>query len=312
MKFLEVIGANARWVMAGGCVAALFLPSLSALLRPALPALVSVVLAVAMTRIDLGAIARGAIRPARLFSWLAAVVLMMPVSGALLWVIGHLVLPQDRSLLVLYAAAPPIASAAGICFLMRYDAQRAVEVTATATLLTPIIGPLLLALMVPDLPGLDPVPLAIRLSMIIAGGVTLAIAAKAIIGQERIAASGRRFDGIAACIMVLFVIPLFDGVGGTILSDPQTSLRILALCFVLNLGTTIAVLKLGEGPLGRARAGAYGVLSGNRTVAIYLAALPYDPHMALFVALYQFPMYLTPLALDALGLNNRNEAVTSP
>ena len=39
---------------------------------------------------------------------------------------------------------------------------------------------------------------------------------------------------------------------------------------------------------------------GNRTVAIYLAALPHDPQFALFVALYQFPMYLTPLLFKPL------------
>jgi len=310
MKILDIIGANARWVMAGGCVAALFLPSLSAFLRPALPALISVVLAVAMSRIDLGEVARGAIRPARLFGWLTAIALMMPLAAGMLWVIGHFAPPQDRALLIFFAAAPPIASSAGICFLMRYDAQRAVEITVAATLMTPILGPALLALMVPDLPGLDPVPLAIRLSLMVAGGVILALAAKALIGRERIARSGRTFDGIAACIMVLFVIPLFDGVGATILTDPMTTLRILILAFTLNLGTSIAVLKLGEGTLGRSRAGAYGVLSGNRTVALYLAALPYDPHFALFVALYQFPMYLTPLALDALGL--RNNVMQSP
>ena len=170
MRVLETVGANARWIMAGGCVAALFLPSLSALLRPALPFLVSVVLATAMTRIDLGEIARGAIRPARLGGWLTAIALMMPVAAGLMWLIGQAALPEDRPLLILYALAPPIASSAGISFLMRYDAQRAVEVTVAATLLTPLIGPALLAVMLPELPGLDPVPLAIRLGTMVAIG----------------------------------------------------------------------------------------------------------------------------------------------
>ena len=305
MRVLETVGANARWIMAGGCVAALFLPSLSALLRPALPFLVSVVLATAMTRIDLGEIARGAIRPARLGSWLAAIALMMPVAAMLMWLLGQAALPEDRPLLILYALAPPIASSAGISFLMRYDAQRAVEVTVAATLLTPLIGPALLAVMLPELPGLDPVPLALRLGAMVAGGVAMALVAKALIGRDRIARSGRKFDGIAACIMVLFVIPLFDGVGATILADPATALRVLVLSVALNLGINIAVILIGERSLGRPRAGAYGVMSGNRTVALYLAALPYDPHFALFVALYQFPMYLTPLALGALGLDHR-------
>ena len=50
--------------------------------------------------------------------------------------------------------------------------------------------------------------------------------------------------------------------------------------------------------LGAETSGALGILWGNRTVAIYLAALPPDPQVTLFVALYQFPMYFTPLLLQ--------------
>ncbi len=307
MSFLDRIGANARWVMAGGCIAALFLPGLSALLRPVLPALVSFVLAMAMARIDLAEVARGALRPARLGGWLLAVALMMPVAGGLLWLLGTLAPPRDQALLVLYAAAPPIASAAGICFLMGYNAQRAVEVTVAATLLTPLIGPAMLALLLPDLAPIPPATLALRLAAMIAGGIALALAIKALVGPERIRTHARRFDGIAACVMVLFVLPLFDGVGPMILSEPLTAAKVLALCLVINLGTTVALLQLGR---DRFTSGAYAVMAGNRTVALYLAALPPDPYFGLFVALYQFPMYLTPLALDTLGLHNRREAAT--
>jgi hypothetical protein len=56
-------------------------------------------------------------------------------------------------------------------------------------------------------------------------------------------------------------------------------------------------LLLRAAPVPMEDAGASAVIWGTRSVAIYLAALPYDPVFALFVALYQLPMYATPLVL---------------
>jgi len=48
----------------------------------------------------------------------------------------------DHASLILLAAAPPIASSAGLCFLLGFNARLALETTLIATILTPIIGPL--------------------------------------------------------------------------------------------------------------------------------------------------------------------------
>lgn len=306
---LDWLGARARWVMALGCVAALLLPGLATQLRPALPVLVCVVLAMAMCRIDLITVAREAANLRRLASWLGIIALMMPVSGALMWVIGQVMLPDDRFALILFAAAPPIASSAGICFLMGYDARRAIEVTILATLLTPLIGPVMLDLLLDAPVELSSAALGLRLAAMIAGGVALALAIRAVLGADRIARLGRRFDGIAACVMVTFVFPLFDGVGPLVWAEPLRALRVLMLSFAINLGLCVLIIRLGTARLGRGVAGAMGVMWGNRTVALYLAALPADPKLALFVALYQFPMYVTPLVLDLLGLDARQNAV---
>jgi hypothetical protein len=66
LRGLAWIGARARWVLAAGVVAATFLPSLSATLRPFVPGLMVLVLCVSMARLDLGMLARRASRPRRL------------------------------------------------------------------------------------------------------------------------------------------------------------------------------------------------------------------------------------------------------
>ena len=43
------------------------------------------------------------------------------------------------------------------------------------------------------------------------------------------------------------------------------------------------------------------VVSGNRNLGLYFAALPADPLFSLFVATYQIPIYLTPMVAGWFG-----------
>lgn len=296
---LTAMGRRARWILAVGSVAALFLPDVSAALRPILPGLVAMVLALSMARIDLGATLRDALRPRRLALLLAISVLLIPVCAVVYGAVGRLISAEVAASLVYLGAAPPIASAAGLCFMLGYNARLALEITVAATLLTPILGPLAAALALPDGGvALDPLTLARNLSAMIFGGVILGLALRHGIGPQRIARHGPIFDGVAAVGMLLFIMPLFDRVGSLILADPLRAALLLVLAAVFNLGANLVSQRLLATSLGPADRGAAGVVMGNRTIAIYLAALPFEPTFALFVALYQFPMYFTPLLLS--------------
>lgn len=300
---LHWLGRNARFILSLGCLAALFVPQLSALIRPALPALVSMVLGLAMARLDLAQIARDALVPRRLVRSVGLTLLLMPACVILYktLAIAFGLGPDDQTALVLLAASPPIASAAGLCFLLGFNARLALEATLVATILTPVLGPLIVALALPDLAPVSPLLLGQRLGLMVLGGLALGIGIRQIVGPARVDRNKDAFDGIAALGMVLFVIPLFDGVGPTILAEPMRALWVLALAFVFNVGINLSVTRATRPWLVHEDAGAVGLVWGNRTIAIYLAALPYDPQFSLFVALYQFPMYLTPLLLSRKG-----------
>ena len=304
IRALEWAGRHARWILSLGCVAAMFLPDVSAALRPVLPALVSMVLALAMARIDLVATARGALRPGRLLILAGIAVLMLPVTAVIYGGLGRLIGEAYNPSLVYLAAAPPIASAAGLCFLLGFNARLAVEVTVATTLLTPILGPLAIELALPgaEVP-LEPLALAIRLAGMIAGGTVAAIIIRALVGPERIAQRAQVFDGVAALGMLLFVFPLFDRVPEVILADPARAAFVLALCFAFNIGMNLATRAVAGRFLTAPDAGTAGLLMGNRNISMFLAALPFEPVFALFVALYQFPMYFTPLLLRRLALS---------
>ncbi len=297
---LAWIGARARYVLSLGCLAALFLPDLAAFVRPALPYLVSVVLAMGMARVDLGQVLREALSIRKLSMLVSASIALMPVSAALYLGVAKLTgLPTSMQTALIYlAAAPPIASSAGLCFLLGFNARLALEVTVSATLLTPILGPLTVNWLLPVVSPLSPVLLATNLAAMIAGGIILALIIRTLIGAERIAANKLSFDGAAALTMLLFVIPLFDGVGPTMLARPGLSAGIFALSILFNLGINLSVNTAARRMTDPATAGACGILAGNRTIAMYLAALPPDPVFTAFVALYQFPMYFTPLVLQ--------------
>ncbi|PJN95257.1 hypothetical protein CNY89_09530 [Amaricoccus sp. HAR-UPW-R2A-40] len=71
---------------------------------------------------------------------------------------------------------------------------------------------------------------------------------------------------------------------------------VLALACAMNLGPNLA-MRLAFRPAGRRTAAAYGLMFGNRTIALYVAVMPHDADLTLFVALYQAPILLGPLLL---------------
>lgn len=303
---LAWLGARARGALVVGILLCFVVPDLSRFLRPALPFLVPMVLGLAMARIDLAATLRRALRPRRLALLMAICLLLMPVGAALYLGLARLagLDPALASALVYLAAAPPIASAGALCFMLGFNAALAVELTVAATLLTPLLGPATVALFLPGAAAIAPLDLAFRLGLMIAAAVLVAVAIRRGVGAARLVRHAGMMDGIGVIALVVFVIPLFDGVPAMILEAPARAAKVLAVAVVANLGITLLVRAalLRGTRLEQADSGAAGVVAGNRTIAIYLAALPPDPAFALFVALYQVPMLLTPAILQAVGI----------
>lgn len=297
VRFLNWAGTQARWVLIAGCFLALFLPALSSALRPALPALISLVLGLSVARMELTEFWRRMLKPRRMVQSVLVVLVMMPGTAfVLVQVLTLAGFPQSFvNSAILFALAPPISSAAGLCFILGYDARRALELTLIATLMTPVLGPLAIELLAPDLVAPPFVSLAVKLGQMVAGGLLIGIAIRISFGAEKISANKPAFDGVSALCMVLFVIPLFDGVAPLLWKHPLLSAAVFVFASVVNLGMNLACTAITWRSVGRESAGALGLMWGNRTVALYLAALPFDPVFALFVALYQFPMYATPL-----------------
>ncbi|QIE57193.1 hypothetical protein G5B40_18155 [Pikeienuella piscinae] len=292
---LTWIGARARWIMLVGAFAGLAFPAGAEALRPLLPFLVALVYAIAMLRIDPIAVLKGLAAPRHALRVAFAVIAMMIVAPVMaFWAARALGLGPDlESALVYTMAAPSIASSAAICLIIGFQGRVALELTVVSSLVMPVAGPAVAGVLLGSALEIDPAALGFRVALMIFGGFAAAMVGRRIMGEARIERHAPALDGLAAIAFLLFVMPLFDGVGPSIAEAPVMSLLYLGVATLIILGPGALALRLPGAP---SRNGAIGVAFGARSVAIYLAALPPDPVFTLYVALYQLPMAAIVLA----------------
>jgi BASS family bile acid:Na+ symporter len=119
--------------------------------------------------------------------------------------------------------------------------------------------------------------------------------------RRRMASSMPLIDGINVLILLLFAIPIMDGVTGHLANAPW---RTLGFVLWASLMTAFFIVAMGLAfwPLGRrfALTAAYG--GGSRNNALLLAILPatVDPDYFLFIAAVQVPIYTVPSVMQPI------------
>lgn len=295
MTFLGFVGRHAGAFLLCGVVVVAFLPGLSAMLRPWLPALVSLVLGLAIARLDVGSILRDFAKPKTLGLMLLCLVLFIPLSCIALVGLGRLFGAHPDTLLALgvFGASPPLSSAASLALILGYDARITLQFGILSTLALPVLGPATLALVGIDA-DIAALQMAGRIALMVLGGFTIGLGLQRLLGRSRIAANSDAFNGAATLAMILFLFPIFDGVIGYAVTKPAQAAGLLILALALNFGGHIALAQAGRRFADPAKARAAGLMFGNRNVSFYLAVLPLNPALGLFVAAAQIPIYATP------------------
>jgi len=313
MMPLAWIGARARFVLAFGVVAALVVPGPGTLLDGTIPFWVALLTGLAMTRIDLAGVARRALGPRRLARSLGFLALLMLATPALFWALGRAAGLGEAHLaaLVLTAAAPPLGSATAFCLILRLNAAFALEMTVLGAFLTPFTMPGVARALLGEAVPLDAAEMLLRLGTLIGAAAVGAVAVRLALGASRIERHRLSFDGLSSLCLILFLFPLFDGLTDQIAAAPLFAALTLLLVLLANLGTQVAVFPVARRAAGRDTGGAAALIWGNRNAALALAALPPDPVMTLYVALYQFPMYFTPLIMRPV-VGDAEPAVAPP
>lgn len=296
---LAWVGTRARWALAVGVVAALLIPGPGALLSGTVPFWVAVLFGLAMMRIDLGAVLTRAVRPRRLARNLLLLGLLMVLTPALAWLAaGALGVPDPLiEALVYTTAAPPLGSATAFCLMLGLDAAFALEVTVLGSFLTPLSMPVVVRSLLGDAVPVDGLEMLLRLGLLIGAASLGAVIGRYLLGADWIARRALSFDGLSSVILVLFLFPLFHGIGAMISAMPMIALTAFVLAIVANLGVQITSFPVCRAVAGRETGGAVSLIWGNRNAALTLAFLPEAPIVVLYIALYQFPMYFTPLVM---------------
>ena len=303
---LSVLGKHARLCLPIGILIALILPDMGSQIRHIVPFIIVLIYASAMIRLDLWEAFKGSLLPRRIVQNIGFSFIILVFVPCLFFIIADgLGLPDEfLTVLVWYAVAPPIASTVWMCLLLGFRPILAMELVVMTSLLAPFTGPFLSNLFLTDVVPINSFDLFMRLALMIIGGAGLAIIGQLILSRRTITKNEKAFDGLSTLAMLSFLIPVFNGMSTQIAATPYLALQLLCLAVLVNFGSQLFMIGaalLFQTKHSRDSLNVMAVITGNRNVGLYYAALPYDPIMSLFTAMYQVPLYLTPLCLGWLN-----------
>ncbi len=303
MRPLAFIGRHATKFMAAGVLVGFLVPPLAALAKPLLAPTLVIPLALALVRLDWGAMADFRRRPALV---VALVAFMLGVSPLLVWAITTpalvLGLPAGlREALILMAASSPIISNIAIALFVGLDAALAAVVVVFSTAVVPFtLPPLSLALLDVELALSLPAFMA-RLAALVGSAFVIAWLVRRVVAPSTLDAWREPIDGLAVVNLFVFALAIMDGVTAFALERPAYALLAIALAFAFNL------LLQAAGWLAFRRHGAVtaltvALMSGNCNMGLVLVALSghVDVEVTAFFALAQVPMYMLPVLLEPL------------
>ena len=296
---LRAAARAGRYCLVLGLVAGIGLPDLAAVMRHAVPYLVTVLLFLAAFRV--GPVeAFGTTRD--LGTGIASALGLQLVLPFLVLTAGWLGGWTDTvglTALVLMTSAPSISGSPNITIMMGHRPGPALRLLVVGTALLPLtVLPIFQALPSLGSPA-QAFAAALRLLGVIALSVGAAFALRAL-WMPKLGEVGReRLDGISAIILGVFVIGLMAPVQPALIETPGLLLYWLAFAYAVSFGLQGAVY-LGLAP--RDMAGGTAVVAGNRNVALFLVALPAEvtAPLLLFIGCYQIPMFTTPFLMRAI------------
>ena len=306
VSILNFLGHHATVFMASGVFVGLALQPLAAASKPLLMPTVWALLAMSMMRLELSAFRAVFRRPMRLVLVLVFMLAFTPVA---MWlIVADLPLADGiKAALVMGAGSAPLMSTPAFGLILGLDAALILAILVVATFLIPITLPIVvLALLGLDLEtGMG--ELMLRLGGMVGTAAIAAALARRVIGRQWIDEARLPLDGFAVLRLVLFAIPLMDGLTARFLTEPGYVLMLIGVSFAVYIGLMVAgALVFWIVWRDKHAAWSAGLTSGCRNLAIIIAVLPAsaDPEIITYFALAQFPIYIMPMVLGIVM--NRN------
>ncbi|TKT82521.1 hypothetical protein [Aquamicrobium sp. LC103] len=297
-QILDAAARHGRLLLIVGLAAGIAAPDLALAAKRWIPELIAAMLFLAALRIGPKQ-ALGAARDlGRSVGGVLVGQLALPVGFAALCLAMGWTGPLPTALTLMLAACS-ISGSPSLTIMTGHDPAPALRLLIVGTALLPLTV-LPVFLVSPALgSGTEIVGAAGRLLAVILAAVAGAFIFRALLPREPSPSAIRSLDGMAAILMAVVVIGLMSAVGPAIYGDPRGLAFNLAVAFAANFGLQLLGARLARRFVGKDAAPAFGIVAGNRNIALFLTALPpatTDP-LLLFIGCYQIPMYLTPLLL---------------
>lgn len=283
-------------VLAASILVGLFVPPLAELLRPLLFVFVFFLMLFSLLAIRLRDAWPDRRSSGRLVLVMGWQMIALPAAIGV-WHRFSPLAGEWSELVFITACAGTIFGAPAFARVMKLDDALTLRGVIGGTLLMPIVLPLLAPLVTQRVTDFDYAAYAGRLVVFIVLPLVFAYGY-----QSRGSGSGKGGDGVfgrlTILFLVLFGIAIMDGIGPRFITEPGRMFGLLALALVVH-AAFFGLSALVFVRWGRAEALTTGLLSGYRNLAVVLAVggslLP--PGFIVFAALWQIPMYLTPLAV---------------
>ena len=295
---LQRIGRKATTLLPLSLAIGLAFQNIAAASRVLLWPLAVVLLMLALARMDWSRILGLLRRPGLALTLALVNLVVVPLAVWPIWQALGL-WPGLVAALCLSAMAPGIISAATTAVFLRLDSSLALLLTLFTNFLVPFtLPPLALWLLDLDL-HIGALDLSLRLATIvaIAGAGAFLIRRRS---GPRMPEVAPALDGLSVLVLMVFAIPLMDGVVAQAMAQPLKlagfvggAFAGMILCNVVVAGGTLPFLD-------RRVALTAGYCSGGRHNALLMAVLPasVDADIFLFIAAVQFPIYMIPTLLQ--------------
>jgi BASS family bile acid:Na+ symporter len=295
------MGRHATALLPFSLLVGIVFQDLASAMRPLVGPLSTFLLMLALLRTDWSRVRTLLQRPGLAIVLSAGVLVAVPL---VVWPFWSL-MPIWHGLiaaLCLSAMAPTVISAATTATFLRLDNSLALLIALITNFAVPFtLPPLALWLLNLDL-HIGVGTLSLRLLAIVVAAVAGAVAIRAWLGPERLRHNAERIDGLSIAALIVYAIPLMDGVVARGLAEPAKLGGFIAASFAGALLTN-AVMVLGcLSVLDRRNALTAGYCSGGRNNALLMAVLPAtaNPDIFLFIAAVQVPIYVIPTLLQPI------------
>jgi len=301
---LAWLGRQGTRAIAAIVFIAIALPPIDAVLKPFVTEAIFALLCIAFLRVDLAVLRAYVARPAVVLAATAWTSLALPTLFGVCCLLAGL---QARSpglflALMLQAVASPMMAAPAFAAVMGLDATLVLTTLVTSTAVTPFTAPFFAYAFIGPALTLSPLILGLKLFMILAGSLLMAVGMRYFVGFATILRYSDQINGLNILLVFVFVAAVMENVATQFVVAPFTTIEIVVLAFAVFF-CVLALTALVFATAGRERSFVLGLMASQRNMGLMLAVtagvLP--DATWLYFALAQFPIYLSPFFLEPLA-----------